>query len=620
MPILSKMRETSHDSKHDDGSGQFASTITSVPDDFGLLIFLSEDGSVCFNIQEDANLPHIHRNCYAPKELKDTRLLHGGGSGTAVFYGCHPILGKVVGKHGHQGDTREVMALAHIASELEKRAKRNPDCNEAARRMKARIPEFMGVYISKHHLRSRTSELGKTVRHESFGREIQAALSSGGMNALDESMIENFSAISPEKTPSFMQTQSENNDRRDLHVVRGGEDVGLEVLFRRADLCVPELDQCGVLKNGHHFLEELTPELFREQQQNFWKFSLFQKLIGGDRAENGADILVRGKLVDSLEKVLLTEMLSVLEDLKALTTQEEKYGVQAVRDELEQLRQSRDPAQVSNATNTFCGSAIRKNFLPERGRFYKLREFGQLCRKHEFILTDLETLPISFLGRLLQKGAELEEVFVDAPYPQSALDQVEDSWLDLLEHAAGITTSSAHERIWSCGLTDAGLHNTFLGMERGLELFDLGEPGCMPQPAFLTKFLMSFFHTLGMQDDGHGQWVNRFTVTDDGLLSLSDATKAILPRTCKSFQAVLGHFMSNVFGGESKVRALLVKYVVLQLLSDSSFCLSKWERKGGGQARIGEAVPLQKWLWRALWDFYVATFVHFHDWSDDAEH
>merc|ERR1711933_377508 len=43
-----------------------------------------------------------------------------------------------------------------------------------------------------------------------------------------------------------------------------------------------------------------------------------------------------------------------------------------------------------------------------------------------------------------------------------------------------------------------------------LWLFDLGEPSCVTVPAFLTKFLMSFFHTLGMEDSEGGGWVNRF--------------------------------------------------------------------------------------------------------------
>lgn len=60
------------------------------------------------------------------------------------------------------------------------------------------------------------------------------------------------------------------------------------------------------------------------------------------------------------------------------------------------------------------------------------------------------------------------------------------------------------------------------------------------------------------------------------------------------------------------VRGLLIRYTALQLLSDAAFCLEKWQIKGGGAPSYGEGNHnrgLEKWLWRALWDVYVATDV-----------
>lgn len=67
-----------------------------------------------------------------------------------------------------------------------------------------------------------------------------------------------------------------------------------------------------------------------------------------------------------------------------------------------------------------------------------------------------------------------------------------------------------------------------------------------------------------------------------------------------------------MFDGEEAVRELLVKYTILQIVSDASFCLQKWQIKGGGAPSYGEGNHnrgLEKWLWRALWDIYVATDV-----------
>ena len=149
-------------------------------------------------------------------------------------------------------------------------------------------------------------------------------------------------------------------------------------------------------------------------------------------------------------------------------------------------------------------------------------------------------------------------------------------------------------------------------------MFDLGEPTLEPRPAFLTKFLMSFFHTLGMETAGPGGiWKNRFDIVhdpDDNIdrLSLTSETKDRIPYLVDDFNATVDYIIKNVFCDDTSVRQLMLKYVVMQLLSDASFCLQRWESKGGGSERFGERSkdPLEKWLWRTLWDCYIASFVH----------
>ena len=157
-------------------------------------------------------------------------------------------------------------------------------------------------------------------------------------------------------------------------------------------------------------------------------------------------------------------------------------------------------------------------------------------------------------------------------------------------------------------------------------MFDLGEPALQPVPAFLTKFLMSFFHTLGMEDvdvdaPGSGeteadaekeevpQWVRRFTCNENRL-HLTTETEQILPKIYDAFQYTVDQMIEKVFEGEEAVRDLLIRYVVLQVLSDCAFCIDRWTSKGGGSKSIGNHhSDLEKWLWRALWNLFIASDV-----------
>jgi hypothetical protein len=132
-------------------------------------------------------------------------------------------------------------------------------------------------------------------------------------------------------------------------------------------------------------------------------------------------------------------------------------------------------------------------------------------------------------------------------------------------------------------------------------------------PGFMTKFLFSFFHTLGMQEDDNGEWVRRFVV-EGPKLALTPETKDLLNDAYNAFEVALDGVIDNLFDGDQVLRWLLLQYVTLQLLSDAAFCVQRWEVKGGGRPRHGNHnVGLEKWLWRALWDCYVAFDINTAD-------
>ena len=181
---------------------------------------------------------------------------------------------------------------------------------------------------------------------------------------------------------------------------------------------------------------------------------------------------------------------------------------------------------------------------------------------------------------------------------------------------------NATNRIWTCGITDGGLHNMFLsdksrqsyddddGDDVGLWFFDLGTPSLEPIPAFLTKFLMSFLHVLGMEEDENGKWIVRFEQDDDlGKLRLTKQTERLIPQVMHAFNTTMDRLIEEFFptkndNGDqtestSSIRVLLLRYVVTQLLSDAAFCIEKWRIKGGGDMmRSSHQYDLEKWLWR----------------------
>jgi len=114
-----------------------------------------------------------------------------------------------------------------------------------------------------------------------------------------------------------------------------------------------------------------------------------------------------------------------------------------------------------------------------------------------------------------------------------------------------------------------------------------------------------------MEETEDHNWVNRFQIDGDRL-ALTTETRERIPYLYDSFNFAVNQFVNRLFRGDERVRYLLVRYVVLQLISDAAFCLDRWENKGGGRERYGQRVNenFEKWLWRSLWDLFIASHVH----------
>jgi hypothetical protein len=396
-------------------------------------------------------------------------------------------------------------------------------------------------------------------------------------------------------------------------------DTGIERSRIRLDLFVnyDEPIENGVVVESYHgfpILIELMRQLIDEQEHSIWKFTIAQKTIGHRDALNGALVHTRGLLQGALLATVIDEFIRVIHSLIVLTRNDERAGVAEIREEVIRLQQQQNPcpSSVSKLANLFCGKAIKKNFDPLRGRFVKMAGYGERFRNSTCEhLEEGELRPAFHLGLLLKKGNTMDCVFQGGDPTLSAFEAVQDSWLSVLALATSLKSNTATDIIWTNGLTDAGLHNTFVG-NNFLWLFDLGEPEKMPIPAFMTKLLMSFMHVFGMEDSDNDDWVCRFVETEDGKLALTPETVAAIPKMHETFEYAMDRFIHEVFEGIEDVRQVLLNYVVLQLLSDAAFCLERWESKGGGEKKYytcGRDEQLHKWMWRCLWDLYIANDV-----------
>ena len=346
--------------------------------------------------------------------------------------------------------------------------------------------------------------------------------------------------------------------------------------------------------------------------------------------------LYQQQLKGHLLQHLITQKIGLVRDLVRLTTAEEQDAnvLDEIRQEVATLVTSKSNSNitaqdmtqtVSEQADAFLGNAIKKNFKSETGRFALLKKLGAHFRDHHdqqpqsflevpggsfkngvgyqysfsagLILTREEVIPAKHLGNLTKADALLGDTFQDAPMEPLVFGRLTTHyWQVLLSQAVGLSEQNGgmgacsskdhnmvYKRLWTAGLADAGLHNLFLSQTR-IWFFDLGEPQLASVPGFLTKFLFSFFHTLGMEERqdtaGGGHWARRFEANEQTQkLCLTKDTSNLLSEAYAGFQLTLDRFIKELFDGDNSVRWLLVQYVTLQLLSDASFCLQKWTIK-----------------------------------------
>lgn len=616
--------------------------------DVGLMITMTADNKCQFQLIPDEHYPEIHPNVYAPKDLMGMKTLYGGGSGVSVFGAKHPTLGDIVMKHGGWKDLQELFALATISKELTRRSQMLHQ-REAADDMQKRLASFEMIYISPHHIMSRGKELVSMLRKfvnnwsnvrrisDSFG--VEETTSSRVRDGTRRNNPLRFSVYAKEQQKYLPSKEVQLGITLRIFEDDGTSDVPTFALNKISKPQVMSLtlpakhtqyysSTCFQVSSGHRqqagqdngtssgayeTLQAVVDNLSPIMNDNLFKFTLGQKSIGNADTKTGNQWLYEGKLQGPILKRLLDEFIQVIENLQRLTLPEEVDVVEEVVKEVERFENDSTGPRADSVTpvaDAFVGNCIKKNYHPVKGRQKFLREICTEFRENRILLAEEEEIPAHHLGNLLQSGALMNETYVNSPMEPAVLQDHSHFWRNVLRRAVvhrndRTNTNNAIKQIWTCGLTDAGIHNLFVS-EKELYLFDLGEPQLMSLPGFLTKFMFSFLHTLGMEGDGHGSWVNRFKVVGDKL-ALTAETRNLLPKAYDAFEETLNRIIAELFDNDDHLRWLLLTYVTMQLKSDAAFCIQKWQIKGGGKPRAGNHQKnLEKWLWRALWDIYVA--------------
>lgn len=597
--------------------------------DVGLMITMDE-GYCRFHLVPDANYPEIHPHVYAPANLSNMRVLYGGGSGVSVFGGHHPQLGDIVMKHGGYKDTQELFALATISEELKRRGELTGH-RSSAQKMQERLPSFKMIYMSPNHIMDRGNELVGILKNFVRNWSMTSVPSTGSIPA--NAQLRRASMLIHEKQPQLdvgMKIrifEGEEQDKTSFLVDTRLSHQSLSLILPAGSTDFRSPTCIQVRGNAYDSLKDVVQGLTPIMTQRMFKFTLAQKTIGGANPKTGNQWLYEGKLSGKVLKNLMDQMIHVIRDLQRLTLPEEVNVVKEVREEVTRFERDEEGLRandISAVADAFVGNAIKKNFHPEKGRQRFLRETCAQFREKSLVLMPEEELPAKHLGMLLRSGALMSDTFLNTPMEPTVLQPHPHFWRNILRRAVESRSSmskTALRRIWTCGLTDAGIHNLFVN-ETDLYLFDLGEPQLMSLPGFLTKFLFSFFHTLGMEDDGNGSWVRRFVDVGDKL-ALSRETQELLPKAYDAFEECLDRIIDELLDGDRHMRWLLLEYVTLQLMSDTAFCLQKWQVKGGGKKREGNhQMDHEKWLWRALWDIYIAFDINTADswYRFDVEH
>lgn len=494
-----------------------------------------EGGSSVMEFVLNENQTDLHPHIHTPP-LQHTQLVKGGGSGATVFSG---ELGdyKLVWKHGDYKDMRDVFALAEIEHELLRRSEYAP---EDAENLRSRIPRFAGVFISPAAFRVRPHELWDSLRQT--------------IMKWDAAKVETLGLDNGLPRPASDQDLA-GADRRRIKVYEGETDV--DVLRREVRFYVETCDKIEGEKVccDYEHTKQLVQLLVHLQAKHVWKFSVAQVAIGGASPRTGSSLLTSGELRGNVLNELLDQFIGVLRSLMKVTSPKEKEAVEQVRAEVDRMPDDLNPADISRRADNFVGSAIVKNWHPEKGRFKVGRDLAPGLRgKGDLILKKAEVLPAKALGNLILnlRTSLKSSVFASSGDLDTPFYVMHGIWKDLLRDATHLKSPAAIECVWTCGLTDAGIHNMFFSGGK-LWLFDLGKPNYQPLPAFLTKFLMSFFHALGMEDTEDGStWVNRFQESNvDGvMLELTARTKELLPIAYEAYNVALDRLINEIFDGE----------------------------------------------------------------------
>jgi len=624
--------------------------------EMGLQITLAQDGEhrLVLEYHRDRHFQYIHPHVFAPACMSDVRRVGGGGSGIAVFSGTHPELGEIVMKHGGFSDLRELFALSKISSELTTRGglRTKEYClrSEAAQSMIACLPEFKMIYISPQHVllkgkavwgklrklikignmvsRLSLSTLGTEERSSSGSfaslikkmkekndnnlnnpKNSSPSSSSSSLVSLDDSAflapgmsIRIFECDSGKATVYLDNDDKQHNKKASLAFVVPKDHIKSSQPTSIELDCSEEFNSLLQIYNG------LSPMMTK----HLFKFTLAQKRIGGRDAKTGAQWLYEGNLDGLVLANLISKFVRTIRNLQALTLPEEVDVIDKVRREVKKLKSSDVKADgLSAMADQFMGNSIKKNFDPKTGRIQFLRRTSQKFREHLFYLEPEEELPAKHLGTLVGPEASMSDVFVGASTEPPMLHPDKDFWINLMTQAVSARkdmSPNASKQIWTSGLSDAGIHNLFVSND-DLYFFDLGVPQVQSLPGFMTKFLFSFFHALGMQEnkENNNEWICRFVPQGDKL-ALTKETRDLLSESYDAFEVSLNLIIEELFNGDQSIRWLLLQYVTLQLLSDASFCLQRWNMKGGGSPseEDNHNQGLEQWLWRALWDTYVA--------------
>ncbi|KAL3913970.1 MAG: hypothetical protein SGILL_006281, partial [Bacillariaceae sp.] len=611
------LRNVSQMSISSNGSASVVST-SKFTGEAGLQIYL-KDGKVRLGYCHDSNFKYIHPNVFCPSSLTNVERMGGGGSGVAVFCGVHPELGDIVMKHGGFKDLTELFALATIAEQLRQRGVTNQQ-EEEAQTIQDCLPSFAMIYISPFHI--------QTKKNEDWWTRLRRVTRVGNVlkfNALETAAKQLKDSIELDEDALFLtpgmsiriyeRTDEEAGD--DLVIVLDDMDPHLRkpsLAFVVSPGTVDFLRTSTIEMTGstdYQVLHRIYRQLLPIMANNLFKITLAQQRIGGPNAKTGNQWLYEKKLNGRLLDSLVSQFCETVHNLQKLTLPGEANVIEEIREEVDLLEAQIAPPKaddISSIADQFCGNALKKNFHSVKGR---LRFFDRVCRdfrQHKLVLTSEEKIPAKFLARLFHRDALMSETFVGASTEPPLVRPTGHFWMHLLSRAVDNRkdmSPNAMKRIWNSGLADGGIHNLFV-TESELYFFDLGAPTLQSIPGFMTKFLFSFFHVLGMQEDENGEWVRRFTRQGD-MLALTPETEDLLEEAYNAFEVALDGVITNIFDDDHGLRWILLQYVTLQLLSDAAFCLQRWEMKGGGSPSHGNHnTKLEKWLWRAIWDCYIA--------------